>query len=64
MKIAEILFGLGIFLAAAGAVSGLFPLIGVGGLLFVAGLGIRALTRRAVPAEKAEDDKNSEVNKG
>jgi hypothetical protein len=56
MKVDEILLGLGIVSAAAGAVSGLFPLIGVGALLFLVGLGIRALRRPRIPAVKPEED--------
>lgn len=53
MKATDILFIIGIVIAVAGAVATFFPMIGVGGAIFLVGLLVRWISR---PRAEAEDE--------
>lgn len=53
MKLTDVLFVIGIVVAVAGAVSTFFPLIGVGGAVFLVGLLVRWITK---PGAEVEGD--------
>ncbi len=59
MKASDTLFLIGIVLAIAGAGSGALALLGVGGVIFVVGIVVRALTRGEPPDDGDPDDSDA-----
>ena len=59
MKLSDIFFVAGIAIAVIGAGTGLFPVIGVGVVVFLIGVGARTLERAVGGrANKAEDERD------
>jgi hypothetical protein len=62
MKLSDIFFVAGIAIAVIGAGTGLFPVIGVGVIVFLIGVGARTLERATGrQAQEADDERDPDL---